>query len=702
MRIVAVLVSLLAATGLVAAQQAQYTVEVRLIEIEARVTDRDGRPVTGLQRGDFRLRENNVPHDVATMLYVAPSERLASALATDPDDPTMAVITPQKTWIYVASEIGVTEVERARDTLRRFVTTQLQPGFQVSLGGHPFTDDRLALLQRVELLARQPFGTRGGDGLVDGTRQIYDDVEAERALAADLRLQEEGIVPLQGFFNRPERIETDSSRARQPYLTEGRIDRQLPMYGEVALRRYERLVERMAPLPGKKIVVLLRPGLRIEADNVPTLRRLASLSARRRVSFYTVDSRGLDAIASQHDPQASLLIDRSRRPNVHVLGKLEMHNASQEGLVALAAETHGRATLDTNRLTEVFDTITRDASGYYVLGYHPIDLTENGRYRRIRLSVRHPGMKIEATKGYYEAPATRPFGSRDGTVALRRGLLADLPTDLPVIASANTFAGRGSGPVLILSGGVPAGDLKPEDERTAPRFEATALVRIASDDPAVSPIHYERRLLTSLNRTEWRQLRGDRTAVLAMADIVPLRPGRYTWRIVVQDDNSGKIGGAEGQVTIPDFTGPSSSSSLLMTSEVLRRADPAVAGAAGGDDVLDAGPLRFTPQPLRAFRQGTLVHLRFDLYNPTAADLDAAPEGPRFALLKDGQPLARPPMHGDSFVDEKARRIHFASAIDTARLEPGVYTVLLAPPGEAVPADKALRQIFMLLPPTAN
>jgi hypothetical protein len=171
---------------------------------------------------------------------------------------------------------------------------------------------------------------------------------------------------------------------------------------------------------------------------------------------------------------------------------------------------------------------------------------------------------------------------------------------------------------------------------------------------------------------------------------------------VVQDDNSGKIGGAEGQVTIPDFTGPSSSSSLLMTSEVLRRADPAAAGAAGGDDVLDAGPLRFTPQPLRAFRQGTLVHLRFDLYNPTAADLDAAPEGPRFALLKDGLPLARPPMHGDSFVDEKAKRIHFASAIDTARLEPGVYTVLLAPPGEPVPADQALRQIFMLLPPSVN
>jgi VWFA-related protein len=695
MRRAAVVVSLLTATGLVAiAQQAQYTVEVRLIEIEARVTDRDGRPVTSLQRGDFVLRENDVPHDVSTLLYVAPSERLAATVAGDRDDPGTAVVTPQKTWIYVATEVSTNEIERARDTLRRFVTTQLQPGFEVSLGGSPFTSDTQALLQRVELLARSPFGVEGREGLVDGTRQIYDDVEAERAFAANLRLQEEGIVPLQGFFARPERIETDASLARQPYLTEGRIDRQLPMYGQVALRRYERLVERLAPLPGKKIIVLLRPGLRIESDNVPMLRRLASLSARHRVSFYTVDSRGLDAIVPANEQAAPFVIDRSRRPNVNVLGKLEMHGLSQEGLVSLAAETHGRSTVDTNRLTEVFENIARDASGYYVLGYHPIDLTANGRYRRIRVSLRKPGPKVEATKGYYEAPATSPFSTRDAMLALRRGLLADLPTDLPVVGSAAAFAGPGSGPVLILSGGVPARALKPDGDTATPQFEATALVRISGEDSSQAPVHYERRLLTAVSRAEWETLRHDRTAVLAMADIIPLRPGRYTWRIVVRDDHSGKIGGTEGQVTVPDFSGSSVTSAVLMTSEVLTRAG--AAASAPGDDVLDAGPLRFTPQPLRVFRRGTMVHLRFDLYNPTLADVEAAEVGPRFGLLKDGQPVQDPPMRGDSFVDERGRRIHFACAIDTRALEPGRYTVLLAPPG-AEAATKPLVQFFLLL-----
>ena len=87
-------------------------------------------------------------------------------------------------------------------------------------------------------------------------------------MATDMRRQEEGVVPLSGFVSRPERVAETQSPGR-PILTESRIDRQLPMYGEVALRRYEELVNGLSPLPGKKVVVLLRPGLRVEADNVP-------------------------------------------------------------------------------------------------------------------------------------------------------------------------------------------------------------------------------------------------------------------------------------------------------------------------------------------------------------------------------------------------------------------------------------------------
>ena len=84
----------------------------------------------------------------------------------------------------------------------------------------------------------------------------------------------------------------------RPFLSVGRADRSLPVYGDVTLNYYYDLVERLSELPGKKAVVLMRPGLRLEHDNQGLFQDLASFAVRRRVSFYTVDSRGLERVAA--------------------------------------------------------------------------------------------------------------------------------------------------------------------------------------------------------------------------------------------------------------------------------------------------------------------------------------------------------------------------------------------------------------------
>jgi hypothetical protein len=378
---------------------------------------------------------------------------------------------------------------------------------------------------------------------------------------------------------------------------------------------------------------------------------------------------------------------------VDVLGKLDMEDLSREGLETLAVETNGRAVPDSNRLADVFDAVVRDADGYYVVGYHPIDLSENGRYRRIKVKVNRRDVKVDATRGYYEAPSTTPGGDQDRSLALRRALLAELPTDLPVAASASLFAAGDGSPALVLSAGVPARALEAKLDGEATRLEALALVRISSDDPTRLPLYYERRMSSTAARERWAAIRSDQTAVVAVSDVVPLPPGRHTWRIVFRDEHTGRLGGAEGRISIPERTETPATSTLLMTSEVLRRADV----EAAADDVLDVGPLRFSPQPLRVFRQGELIHLLFDLYNPSPDDLAASSQGPRLAMLKDGQPVAQVTAHGEAFVDPERRRIRFACAVQTRDLPPGGYTVVLSPP-RALASVQPLRQIFQLLP----
>jgi VWFA-related protein len=677
------------------AQQPEYRVEVRLVEVEARVTDSVGNIVTGLQRGDFTLKENGVRHDIATVSYMTSLERtLAVPMeARTTDTPTFVTVAPSPTWVYVQTETDPTDVPRVRDALRRFVSAQLQPGFKVSIGGHAFTDDRHRLLEIVEDLARRPFGGERGPGIIDPTRPQQQDAEDERAIATDMRAQEEGVVPIPGFVARPEKIE-ETAQFGRPFLTESRIDRQLPMYGEVALRRYEDLVNRLSRLPGKKIVVLLRPGLRMESDNVPALRQIASRAAFSRVSFYTMNSRGLDALVPVSDRFVPLALDRRRRFTVDVAGMMEQQKLAQEGLAALAVATNGREIPATNDLGDIFGAVARDASGYYVLGYYPVDLTASGRYRRIKVSVRHPGARIEATKGYYE-PSANVTSFADKGLSLRKALLTDLPKDLPVAANTAVFAAGDGSPALVLSAGVRASALEAGGDRTAPSLEATALVRIVSEDESRLPIHFERRLSSTAKGADWDKLQRDERALVALSDVIALPPGTHAWRVVFRDENNGRLGGAEGRVTVPDYRTGTMASTLLMTGEVMRRVDE----AADGDDVLDAGLLRFLPQPTRVFREGDMVHLLFDLYNPAAEDFAPGSQGPRVALLHDGKPVTHAEAHGEAFPDAQKRRIRYACAIPTRGLAPGSYTVIVAPPRQDASAPKPLLQVFMLLPP---
>ena len=173
-----------------------------------------------------------------------------------------------------------------------------------------------------------------------------------------------------------------------------------------------------------------------------------------------------------------------------------------------------------------------------------------------------------------------------------------------------------------------------------------------------------------------------------------LRPGTHTWRIVFRDEHSGRLGGVEGRITVPDYRTATAPSTVLMTSEVLRRADD----TAEGDDVLDVGPLRFSPQPTRVFKRGEMVHLLFDVYNPQAEDLALGSQGPRMALLHEGKQVAGAEVQGQAFPEPSRRRIRYACAIATEHLATGSYTVLVTPPRHDPAHTKPLVQVFVLLP----
>lgn len=700
MRRYAAFVAVVALSTALAAQD--YRVEVRLVEVEVRVTDRSGKPVPGLTRADFTLKEDGLPHDVATAQFLPVYESGAARWEDESGAPAEPVAPPPATptWIYIASEVGPTDVHRAETAIRSFLLNQLQPGFKVSLGGRAFTDDRTALLGTLNQLARGPIGADGRPGLVDLAWQMGDDVADERALAATFKRQSEGIAPLAGFQARPEEMDTDASQAR-PYMSMGRADRQLPVYGDVRLNQYYDLVEQLAPLPGKKAIVLMRPGLRFEPGNQGLLQDLASFAVRRRVSFYTVDSRGLSTPIPGEERPVPFTIDRRRRPGEpDVLGQNEMRALERSGLDNLARETGGRSLIGTNRLSDIFEKVAEDASGYYVLSYYPIDLKQTGRFRNVKVEVTRPGLRVQqSTRGYYETRPQSLFTKDDRGIALRRAMqTAKAPVDLPMAASVAYFASDEGFPVLVLSAGVPASALEPKREKDAFELAATAIVRIADVERTRLPMYFERRLDAPLDKGALDEVRGDRTAFVSMTDLLPLLPGDYEWRIVFRDERSGRMGGADGRVSLKDFRAPSTASTMLLTRQVLRRPDAGTApGSEANRQPLDVGLLRFSPQPSMTFERGDLVHLLYTLYNATAEDIRAAREGMQLALVHNGRVVRDVEAVGQPVVDEGRGAIQFTGAIDTRRLLPGTYTVVGLLPNFESRELKQVEQRFLLI-----
>ena len=101
------------------------------------------------------------------------------------------------------------------------------------------------------------------------------------------------------------------------------------------------------------------------------------------------------------------------------------------------------------------------------------------------------------------------------------------PLDLPVAASVGMFASADGWPVLVLSAGVPASQLQPEDALKKPNLSASAIVRVSDVSGSRLPMYFERRLDAPLDLARYEAVRDDRTAFVAMTDMLPLLPGEY-------------------------------------------------------------------------------------------------------------------------------------------------------------------------------
>lgn len=365
-------------------------ITVRLVEVEVRVADEQGRPVTGLTRKDFEVYEDGRRVEITNFREIDRSRQ--ERVADQPTTPSQDEARGDGLDLPAADEdrffltIFVDNVH-IRPAHRERVFRQLEEYVVERWGGRdrimvvsydrslhieqPFTADAAAVLESLKELRARP--ARG--------------IERDSAWRSAIQEIEDFISTPSGGGNCGAFVE----RMRQIAIQYGLEERN---EAEGAVRAFGEFLNSLGGIPGRKAVLYvsdgipLRPGEdlllmvqeKCEADRFEIsgntmsldagqlslanpLERLYGVANRNRITLYTLDASGLGGYVSRsvefRNPPFSTRIDTVRQANL------------QDPLHAMAAATGGRAILDRNDIREPLERLLGDFDHYYSLAYAP-------------------------------------------------------------------------------------------------------------------------------------------------------------------------------------------------------------------------------------------------------------------------------------------------------------------------------------------
>src|SRR5207302_4941294 len=160
------------------------------------------------------------------------------------------------------------------------------------------------------------------------------------------------------------------------------------------------------------------------------------------------------------EAQSASLHGQSAYSGASVLNDLSGNTASQETLATLSSDTGGKAFFDSNDFGSVFSQVQKDSSAYYVLGFTCNNPLKDGRFRRLKVHVNRPDLKLDFRSGYYTGRDFEHLNRTDREQQLEDELGAQLPrVDVPLYAGTAFFRKDDSHYYLAVSLVVPGSQI---------------------------------------------------------------------------------------------------------------------------------------------------------------------------------------------------------------------------------------------------
>ncbi len=668
-----------------AAQGSGFVLKTNAELVLTNVVARDaktGEFVRGLQQSDFTVYENGKAQKVATFDFQSVematplNEAMVSGLAAGPTangSKAVVVAKPEDlrnhrliVMFFDLTSMQPEDLDRSVEAAQAFLRAKMQPAdlvALVSLGDtlkvdQDFTADKNALIREAGV-----YNGTEGPGFAQGATSSSNQVEDTT-----------GYTPDESEYN------------------DINTDREL-----FALRVVSKALEKITE---KKSLLYFSGGIsRDGIENQASLRSAVNAAVRANLAIYSVDTRGLQAISPLGDASTGSLRGSGAYNGGALLNNMTANFASQEVMATLSSDTGGKAFFDSNDFAPAFAQVQRDSSAYYAIGFHSANPARDGKYRKLTIKIDRPGIKLEYRPGYYAPADFKHSGKEDRERELDEELASDLPaTDMAVYLDAMYFRldeNRFYVPVSLIVPGSQIPFVKGGD-----KDKATLDIIGEVIDEVKRPIGNARQTV-KLSLDPSLQARQRNIEYTTSFD---LPPGKYHLKFVVRENQTGRMGSFEADITLPEMK----KMPLKMSSIVLASSRQ----PSKQDTPLVREGQEYVPNISHVFRQDQHLYLLYEVYDPTREKpAENQPKGtkPGINLLSSLELIqGSVKVYETAVVQAKATNVNGRDAVSVELdvpldgLKPGPYVCQLNVVDDAGGSFAFPRFAVLVRPPTAT
>jgi len=550
-------------------QQPTFRARADLIQVDAVVVDKDGRPVRGLTKADFQLLDNGKPQEIVALTEY---QHERAVIGTDVEPPQVDVATnsgptAQRLVLIMLDDLDIAswDWEKAKDAIRQFIRElggQLQITLVRSSGeaGVELTNDPKILF---DTLATSKWVQRGFGVYNEQEHGLWRSGNAMRFLTPNDGRRKVMLLVTHAGIKGVSPDDPSITNPRLPPSPTGVDPRDASAIANPKLTPAQRFAAEKAIM-----------------NTLPRELREAIEAARRaNAAIYAIDPAGKTIRGLEGYGGSGLTTGMPFAVN-------DRARIASGGLRVFAAETGGYAVTQTDDIAAGVTRIADELSNYYVLGFQAPD-PGSTKPREIEVRLNRSDLDVRHRRSYVTKAQERPedkAARKDPLLGLAHSPIPtrDLPLKLWARLSPPGAAGTATQIGLWLE-------------------SAEAI----TDEYSIYVIDQKKK--KQADNPISRTLSGAVPSLLPLEPFT-LAPGSYQLRVSARNTESGRGGSVYMTLDVPDFRAlPLAIANITIGKGDARRRD--------------LGGLPFAPTLDRAFDSSATVRLAFDVWRqPASAD----------------------------------------------------------------------------------